>query len=491
MPAPALTVILSDFHAGAAESLLTVLDADNRPLPAQVSPVTLDFAAAFAPFMAALDATAPPDLVILGDALDLSLAPPQVAVQVFQTFLREAGFARLFGQVCYLAGNHDHALWTAERYGATAGAHDPAQPAFWAHSSPAFAPPGAVGTSAMLNAVLSGAGFAGQVASYYPNLGLLPTAPQGDVRRVTVLHHGHFIESAYTAMSGIVGLLSDDPSAPLTAETIEAQNGAWIDFVWSTLGDDGRVGSLAAMAEAMLYTGGEAEQLQDRLAQVLAGWITTTAGLPRFGTASDWAERLSRALMDGVIGSYSDLERYSYDQPLSADSVAGLRRYLSQVVRRQITDEVPSAGPADELTFVFGHTHKPFADRVIADGFDRPVKVYNTGGWVLDTALLSTVEGAGIVFIDAAGHSAMLRLYSLSPDETVTGATIVTAGPGEDADNPLRQQLQAALDATGPAWDVFLATVTAELRRKQDYYLAQRIAGTTTAPTAKRAARWP
>jgi len=145
--------------------------------------------------------------------------------------------------------------------------------------------------------------------------------------------------------------------------------------------------------------------------------------------------------MDAVVGAYSDLERYSYAQTLSPDSVAGLRRYLSEVVRRQIADEVPGSGPSDEVTFVFGHTHKPFADRIMAEGFERPVKVYNTGGWVLDTALMSTVEGAGILFVDAAGNTAMLKLYGLSPDETVTPAAVVTADPGSDAGNPIRQRL--------------------------------------------------
>jgi len=291
MSAGPVTVILSDLHAGAAESLLTVLDADNRAVPSQPSPVTRDFGAAFGQFMAALNPAAPPNLVILGDALDLSLAAPQAAAQVLQTFLVEAGFARLFGPVSFVAGNHDHLLWTTERYGATASGLDPAQQGFWAHSSPAFAAPGSVGTSALLNAILSGAGFDGRVASYYPNLGLAPPAEPGAARRITVLHHGHFIESAYTAMSSLLAMLSDTSPAALTAETAEAQNGAWIDFVWSTLGDEGRVGSLAALAETMLLTGGAAHRLQDRLAQGLAGWITASAGLPRFGMADVWTGR--------------------------------------------------------------------------------------------------------------------------------------------------------------------------------------------------------
>jgi hypothetical protein len=82
----------------------------------------------------------------------------------------------------------------------------------------------------------------------------------------------------------------------------------------------------------------------------------------------------------------------------------------------------------------------------------------------------------------------MLKLYGLSPDETVTPAAVVTADPGSDAGNPIRQRLQAALEATRPAWDRFLTTVTAGLRRKQDYYLSRRIGRKDAAPTGGRAA---
>ena len=40
----------------------------------------------------------------------------------------------------------------------------------------------------------------------------------------------------------------------------------------------------------------------------------------------------------------------------------------------------------DDVGFIFGHTHKPFVlDRQLA-GYPSPVRISNTGGWVVDTS---------------------------------------------------------------------------------------------------------
>jgi hypothetical protein len=466
-----LTVVLSDFHAGAAESLLTVLDADYRPDPAQVSPTTTAFAAAFAPTIQALTAVyGKPDLVLLGDVLDLSLGKPDHAAQVFSGFLKALGAGNMFASVAFVPGNHDHALWTAERYGATAGAaQGPGDPRFWAHSSPAFAPPTSMGTTTLLNAILADGGITQKVATYYPNMGLKPQAGGG---RTAVLHHGHFIESAYTAMTSLRAALRGKPVPPMTAERIEAENGSWIDFVWSTLGDDGRVGKEVTLAEEMMVTGGASEVLQDRVAAMLKRQVQGGLGLPVTGLTETWTERICRAAVDVVLGSYADLERFDYESYLSPPSVDGLLTYLSQVVAAQIAEEVPGHGAGDHLTFVFGHTHKAFADALVVPGFTAPVSVYNSGGWVLDTADLSTVEGAGVVFLDGALNSAMLQVYGLTEGQAVKPAQVISADPQPDAKNPLFQAVQTAMAAQSVAWAAFSTTVAAELKKKQDFYMA-------------------
>lgn len=472
-----LTVVLSDFHAGAAESLLTVLDADNRPDASRISPTTTAFAAAFVPTIKMLTTVyGKPDLVLLGDVLDLSLGKPDQAARIFSGFLKALGAGDLFASIAFLPGNHDHELWTAERYGATAGgAAGPSDPRFWAHSSPAFASPGAMGTSRLLNAILADGGVSKTVSTYYPNMGLQPQAAAEDAgraRRLAVLHHGHFIESAYTAMSSLLAALRGKSVPAMTAERIEAENGSWIDFIWSTVGDDGRVGNEVTLAEEMMVTGGASQVLQDRVAAMLMRQVQSGLGLPVTGLTETWTERVCRAVVDAVLGSYADLERFDYENYLSPASVAGLVTYLSGVVATQLAKEVPGHGPGDHLTFVFGHTHKAFADALVVPGFTLPVSVYNSGGWVLDTADLSTVEGLGVVFLDGALNSAMLQVYGLTDSQTLLPARVISADPQPDAKNPLFQAVQKAMTVQAAPWAAFSTTVAAELKKKQDFYMA-------------------
>jgi hypothetical protein len=98
-----------------------------------------------------------------------------------------------------------------------------------------------------------------------------------------VLHHGHFIESAYTAMSALLAALRGKSVPPMTAERIEKENGSWIDYIWSTVGDDGRVGTEVTLAEEMMVTGGASQVLQDRVAAMLMRQVQGGLGLPVTG----------------------------------------------------------------------------------------------------------------------------------------------------------------------------------------------------------------
>jgi len=460
------TIILSDLHAGADESLLSVLGADGRVDPTLASRTTAAFGDAMQATVTALSGSDPHDLVILGDALDLSLAPPQVAAGVFERFMAHLPPQMLAGRMSFLPGNHDHALWTAQRF--ADGAGSPAQAAHWAHVTPAFADPATRSGSGTLNALMPQG--AGPVASYYPNQGLGPVA-DGRAQRAVVLHHGHFIEAAYKLMTGVLTTLSGQPAPPMTAETLETVNGAWMDFAWSSLGDTGPLGRQVALAEERLVTGGGAHQVQDRLAAALAGMLQSSLPLPHAARVSDTLTELARGLVDSFVGSYSEMERFSYNAFLSRASTQGLCDYIDHVVADQMRFELGAQTGETRLTFVFGHTHKPFADAVVAESFARPVTVYNTGGWVLDTALLSTLEGAALAFVDERMNTALLTLYSLDGDGVLQSAAVSSADPVADADNPMLIALRAAVAAADTRWAAFREAVRHDLEDKQAMYL--------------------
>ena len=66
----------------------------------------------------------------------------------------------------------------------------------------------------------------------------------------------------------------------------------------------------------------------------------------------------------------------------------------------------------------------------------------------------------------------MLQIYALTGAEEVLPARVVSADPGPDASNPMLAALQGALTKTAPQWAAFQTVVAAELRKKQDMYLA-------------------
>jgi hypothetical protein len=285
------------------------------------------------------------------------------------------------------------------------------------------------------------------------------------------MHHGHFVEGMYKAMTYLVAALTAKPTPPMTAEALETANGSWIDFGWSVLGFDGKVGTEVSLGERLLQTGGGAHAFQQHLSKLVAEWAQSSLPLPHSHAISQGIDLLSQGFIDGMVGGFSQLERYGYSEHLGLSSQKGLRDYIAEVVKTQMAEELGPDDQPDHTTFIFGHTHKPFSDQIIVPGFKRPVSVYNTGGWVMDTSLLSTVEGASVVFIDQDYNTATLQVYQMPDGHALQCAHVSSADPCPDAENPLVQALTRAVTAAHPAWHDFRNTLITELERKQDMYL--------------------
>ncbi len=483
----ALRIAISDLHVGARNSLFTGLDTDDNPDIAVDTFTNITFMRALHATLKHMELPEKPELILHGDLLDLSFASPYVTTSILRTFLgnilvHEDTRETVFGRVFYLPGNHDHEVWTADRFGRTPTPDiDLDNPKFWAHTTKAFAPPDDVGTTTLINEVIAELDLDLQVATYNPNFGWC--SPDGT--RAVVFHHGHYVESLYSLMTRFLELLSGHQDAAWTAEKLEQANGSWIDFGWSTLGDLGELGDDMASFMKLLATGGASHQLQNRISRMLAQKMQDMLPLPESQNISRGLDYISHAIVDSLLGRFSTLERFDYTRILSESSIEGLKRYLSETVRTQIEAELPDPKP-EHLTFVFGHTHKPFEDQMVVPEYARPVTVYNTGGWVLDTALLSTVEGASAVFVDDDLNTAALRLFEMPlnrktivsddgtvlPDESDVGqVSVVSADPTSDEDNPLFQSLTKAVTAAEAEWSKFSYVVAAGLLEKQQMFL--------------------
>src|SRR6201999_452496 len=104
--------------------------------------------------------------------------------------------------------------------------------------------------STLLTGLAREAGSAAvKVEVSYPNLAL--RTPDG--RRCLVVSHGHYTESIYSLMSRLRDILyPGQRQGPEDIDRLEAENFAWIDFFWSTLGRSGQVGTDMALIYADL-----------------------------------------------------------------------------------------------------------------------------------------------------------------------------------------------------------------------------------------------
>ncbi len=463
------------------------------------SPTTEALAAALRPTLEDLGQgyDEPADLVLLGDVLDLSLSPPDRSAQVFETFARslflgggkENKPTHLSRQVFFIPGNHDHSLWTAlryqtETYSDTASDRqklgrslkDKGVLSRFEQVTPAFTEPDDKLQSSIIQDILGTAtGEAFTVPVYYPNMGRYSDKTD----RAVVFHHGHFIEATYRLLSILVAGFHGRECGPLTVEQLERENGNWIDFGWSTIGENGPIGEDVASVYQFLLTGSEEGRLQDRFARTLADNLMNALPLPKTNQVRDAVGIIAKGIIDGTVGKFSQTERLSYTNYLGADSIQGLRDYLTGAVGNQLQERFGDKQPA-QTTFIFGHTHKPFEDQIVVDTktpsvpneapmdiFKSPVEVYNTGGWILDTSLLSTKEGASIIFIDDDMHVAALRVFNSTADEDPVEPYVHSLEPG----NPMEIALRKAVETHKDQWAKASRVIAAEMRLRQEAIL--------------------
>ena len=99
----------------------------------------------------------------------------------------------------------------------------------------------------------------------------------------------------------------------------------------------------------------------------------------------------------------------------------------------------------------------------MATNYPEPVRVFNSGGWVLDEPRLDTVQGASMVLIDEDLNVAALRLFGCPVNGVPTPVGVHGTGRFSDLGNPLLAPLQRALESTREHWQTFSETAAREL----------------------------
>jgi hypothetical protein len=290
------------------------------------------------------------------------------------------------------------------------------------------------------------------ITTAYPNFGLL----KGDDKKYVIFHHGHYIEQRYQLMSRLMNLIFPDRKKPKHIWDLEAENFAWIDFFWSTMGRSGDVGRDVELIYEKMYDRKQVEALLYSVARGLSqnygvpGWIGVTI-----------AKIATFLLFRRTINRMSETERTQTDDVLSQSARDGLREYTSGPMREQILVERDRL--ADDVTFVFGHTHKPYQRILDAKKYPNCRAVYNTGGWVVETVEKEPIHGGAVVLIDEDLNLTSLRMYNEAEDPQGYKVKVEEAQQGGGISNSLHKRISDLVKGEEKLFKEFSKTIAREV----------------------------
>jgi hypothetical protein len=249
---------------------------------------------------------------------------------------------------------------------------------------------------------------------------------------------------------------------------LEAENFAWIDFFWSTLGRSGEFGQDVEIIYDKMQDEAQFRKLVENLATGLAAQYGIS-DTELFGWLRD---TITKKIVDFIVHKLVYSERKT-DQLLSEDAKTGLQDFVNGPLKMQLEEEWQKRQHLyfpDEITFVFGHTHKPFEEPWTFTNVGNGVPVYNTGGWVVETVDPTPVHGGAALLLNENLDVVSLRMYNEADgpvDSPVKVEVHEQPLPGQ-GHSGFFTHLDGLVQANQPLWNKFSQTVPDELghRRK-------------------------
>jgi hypothetical protein len=467
-------VSLSDLHLGAENSLLTRLTSVSRDAanlkadPTTASDVMVQLANCLRLLISQNHGPQKPTLILNGDALELALADVNIAAMVFERFMEltmKPGDELFDKTIYYNPGNHDHHLWETaretqyiEEYLASTKWGDHLN-APW-HTTNMFLGEYDPVPCYLLDSLMARYepkyqdGAQPQFFVVYPNFGVR----SADGQKCVVFSHGHYIESIYRLMTSLRSTLFPDRTEPDIIWELESENFAWVDFFWSTLGRSGEFGADVELIYDKLQ---EDVQLK-MLVSNLAGGIAAKYSLP-------WVSRsVEHVILTSVLNFFLNKvairEVKRTDVALSEDAESGLRQFLERFLLKQIQTDNAGSIPSD-VTFIFGHTHKPFEEVRPYAGYGSGVKVFNNGGWVVDSMVSAPLKGGAVILVDEDLNTASVRIYN---EAEIGNQPLSPLHVSEAIDNPLVLQLKSVIAKAAAPFDALTNAVFAAIPRQRE-----------------------
>jgi hypothetical protein len=453
-------VCLSDTHFGADNSLLTNVRPGTAAVdPLHPSPVLQALADCLSDVISKNENPVPPTLILNGDILELALTTDNNAAMAFERFMElivpKDGKPLFANEIIYVPGNHDQHLWETARetqYANFINKNPDLQrlPIPW-HATNIFS--GDPVPAFFLNTLIQRHSAMKDVSvrAVYPNFGL-----KDDRGKMVIFSHGHYIESIYMLMTRLRSMIFPDRQLPSTVWNLEAENFAWIDFFWSTLGRSGDIGTDVELIYNMTTDPRKLKILVDNLA----------AGIVREFGKQGVGKRIDTfflgEFLNLTIGRITESERHDGSALLSKDATTGLKNYIEGVLLTQLDQELNHNRPAD-WSFVFGHTHKPYEDIGEFAGYPTSTGIYNSGGWVVDQPQIEPLQGGSAILVDENLNVVSLRFYNQETDPANYGVRVSEAPRPDGTHTAFYERLQGLVNPKSAPWRTFSDIVSREI----------------------------
>jgi hypothetical protein len=362
----------------------------------------------------------------------------------------------LFDKIIFIPGNHDHHLWETARETQYANYISglPVKSKLdipW-HTTNMFVesstnPVTSLFLTKLIQRYDNLKDFQIEVA--YPNFGVI----SGDKRKCVIFHHGHFIEPIYQLMTELANMFFPKRTQPKHIWNVEDENYAWIDFFWSTMGQSGEAGKdVEVIYEKMQDNKALKELLSD-----FAGSLAKKYDLPGWGDAME--KEIIEVLFNYLVDKFTGTERTKPDTTLSEEAEKGLWKYMNGPLLDQLKDFELKGNMPSDVTFVFGHTHKPFQQDMNFGGYPQWVNVYNTGGWVVESVSPSKLHGGAVVLIDEDYNTISLRMYNEEVESGKYSVRVEEATHAGETNSVLYTDINSLIKERPEPWDKFSQVV--------------------------------